>query len=124
MKDIHNQLIKLAESWVQQNRFDADLARRLRNEAILKNHANYLANIPAYLKLAQEEGGTGNLDIDGIKNKLMFTDDIFKSYDQDWLDRQDYKRMTQWLSGLYYRRIDIETWGISSIDDWIKRLEA
>jgi hypothetical protein len=124
LKTIYNRLIKLSQSWALRQGFDSEHAQKLRHEAILINHTGYLENIPAYKKLAQEEGCTGVVDIRTIKEKLMFTDDIFKSYSQDWLDAQNFSRMTQWLSNLYYKRIDVDARGLKSIDDWIGRLHT
>jgi hypothetical protein len=99
-------------------------AKELRREAIQLNHAHYLANIPVYRKLAEEEGCGEDAELETIKKKLMFSADIFKSYEQAWLDDGDFGRMTRWLSGIYHRRIDADVSGVKSIDDWIERLGA
>ncbi len=124
LQRIHPQLIKLSQAWAGKWGYDPDQARELRREAILLNHSHYLGHIPVYQKLAQEEG-IGELDdLEPIKRKLMSTDDLFKSYQQDWLDRKDFRRMNEWLSGLFDQRIATDTAGVRTIDDWIDRLTA
>jgi len=68
------------------------------------------------------EGCGQEVDIQTIKRKLMFSADIFKSYEQAWLDDGDFGRMTQWLEGIYDRHIRIDVSGIKTIDEWIERL--
>jgi hypothetical protein len=119
---LQNQLIKSARSWAFKQKFDSFPARKLRRQAILLNHAHYLQNIPLYRKLAEDEGidETANLEI--IEKKLMFSDDIFKSYSQQWLDDKDFIRMNKWLSSLFHRQIDIDMQKANSIDAWLSKL--
>ena len=124
LADIHRQLFTLAMDWAGRKAIDADRARELRQEAILLNHRHYLDNIPAYQKLAQVSGVGDIRDIDLIKKELMSTDDIFKSYSQDWLDKNDFSRMNNWLGSIYHQRIDVPVEGVKRIDEWIKRLSA
>jgi hypothetical protein len=123
MKTDIEKLIKLTQSWASGTGFNPDTARSLRHQGILNNHKMYVQNIPAYRKLAHEEGCREEVDIDVIKKKLMSTDDVFKSYNQEWLDRCDFERMNQWLSGLFYRQIVTYVSGVESIDDWIECLK-
>lgn len=81
-----------------------------------------MENIPVYCKFAAEEGCDRDSDIETIKKKLMLSSDIFKSYEQKWLDTNDYTKMNNWLSGIYHKRIDGGMSGVKSIDDWIERL--
>ena len=108
LKAVHDQLIRVSQSWALRRRFDPDRARALCREAVLLNHAHYLAHIPAYQKLAQEEGIRELDDVEPIKRHLMSTDDLFKSYSQRWLDDREYGRMNEWLSQLYHRPIDTD----------------
>ncbi|HUT55568.1 MAG TPA: hypothetical protein VM658_19410 [bacterium] len=117
-------LIKLAQAWAGKWAFDADEARALRREAILINHSHYLESVPAYGKLAREAGIGEVNDLDPIKKELMSTDDLFKSYQQEWLDRRDFGRMNEWLSTVFHARIRIDVTGVRTIDEWIARLSA
>ncbi len=122
LKDIQNELIKASQTWALGQGFNPSQVRQLRHEAIKLNHAHYVENIPVYRKLAEEEGYSEDADVDVIKNKLMLDAGIFKSYEQGWLDDGDFGRMTQWLSGIYHKRIDVDISGVKTIDDWIERL--
>lgn len=122
LKDIQKQLIKATRSWALHQGSDPPRIRELRQEAILLNHEHYLQNIPLYRKLAAEGNFDKNAGIDAVKKNLMLSADVFKSYEQTWLDNADYGRMTQWLSGLYHKNIDPDMPGVKSIDDWIDRL--
>ncbi|MCP4681207.1 MAG: hypothetical protein GY864_02615 [Desulfobacterales bacterium] len=124
LKDIHTKLIKMAQSWAGKKAYDSDLAKALREEAILINHEHYLKNIPIYKKLAEEEGVKELKDTEVIKKDLMSTDDIFKSYNQTWLDSNDFNQMNKWLGSIFHQRIDIDVDGVKSIDQWIDRLMA
>ena len=124
LKEIQNELIKTTQAWAAGGKDELARAEELRREAIRLNHIHYLADIPVYRKLAEEEGCGEEADIAAIEKKLMFSADIFKSYEQTWLDDGHFGRMTQWLSGIYHRRIDTDVSGVESIDDWIERLGA
>jgi hypothetical protein len=124
LRTIHNQLIKACRSWALKTGYDPERTRELRHEAILRLHNHYLENIPAYQTLAREEECGKAVDVPTIKNKLMSSADIFKSYSQEWIDSGDYGRMNQWLSNLYGKRLDIDVQGIKSVDDWIERLQT
>jgi hypothetical protein len=124
ISSIHNQLIKSSQAWALRQGYNPDLARDLRRQAVLINHQSYLKTLPFYQKLAREEGCTENIDLSTIKKKLMSPEDIFKSYNQEWLDANDYASMNKWLSSLYYQPVNIDVAGIDSIDEWINRLSA
>jgi hypothetical protein len=117
------QLIKVTQSWALRRNFDPGLAIDLRREAILLNHAHYLEYIPAYQRLAQQEGIGSLREIGPIKLHLMLPDEIFKSYDQNWLDERRFDLMNTWLSQIFHHPVEMDATGISDIDDWIAGLE-
>jgi hypothetical protein len=119
---IQDGLAKVSRAWAAGRGFDSARAGELRHQAILDNHAHYVNNIAVYRRLAGEMGIGESTTVDTIKNRLMLADDVFKSYDQQWLDDGDYARMTGWLSGLYHRPANIDVSGIASIDEWADRL--
>ena len=124
LTEIHTQLIKLAQAWAGKRGFDAATARDLRREAILILHDHYRESIPVYQKLAADAGITAVKDLDPIRRNLMSTDDLFKSYRQEWLNDGDFTRMNQWLSTIFHRRLEFDVSGVRTIDDWIDRLAA
>lgn len=116
------ELTRTTQAWALEQRVDAGRLRELRRKAILANHAYYLEHIPIYGRFAQEEGIGALDDVEPIKRHLMFADDLFKSYDQSWLDERDFGRMNLWLSEIYHRRVDVDVGDVTSIDGWIDRL--
>jgi len=74
--------------------------------------------------LAEEAKCDKNTSIDSIKKNLMLSADIFKSYEQTWLDNGDYGSMTRWLSGIHHKNIEADMTGVKSIDEWIDRLST
>lgn len=117
-------MIKVSQSWALRQGFNAAHAQELRRKAIILNHAYYLENIPIYQKLANEEGISEIPDLEIIKGKLLLSDEVFKSYSQEWLDSCDYRKMNQWLSGIYHKRIETNIQRVKSIDDWLEHLET
>jgi hypothetical protein len=121
---VRDELIKITREWGAGQKIDFAQVQELRNRLVALNHRHYVANIPIYQKLAFEEGISGTVDIETIKRRLTFSDDIFKSYRQDWLDGYDFTSMNDWLSGIFHRKIEIDVSGITDIDDWADRLEG
>ena len=124
LRHIHNDLIKLSQSWASGRRFDSNRAGRLREEAILLNHAHYLQTIPSYRRLAQEMGRSDARSIQDITRHFMSADDIFKSYDLRWLDAGRFDQMNLWLSQVFHRPVQMDVLGVETIDGWIERLDA
>jgi hypothetical protein len=122
LNSIHRELTKITQAWALRRPYSPDRARELRRQAILANHANYLEHIPIYQRYAQEEGIESLDNIEPIKQKLMFPDELFKSYDQRWLDEKNFTRMNAWLSEIHCQRVNVDVTGIDSIDAWIDRL--
>ncbi len=121
---LHSDLIRLAQQWAAGKAYSRDHAASLRHEALLLNHQHYLANIPAYGKLARE-AGIGHVDsLDAIKRELLSTDDVFKSYDPTWLDENRYDMMNKWLGMIYHQRVEFDVSGVKTIDEWIDALIA
>ncbi len=105
------------------DRFDPEQARALRHQAILANHAHYLERIPAYRRFAEEEGIGALSEIEPIEQNLMFPDDLFKSYDQRWLDERNFTRMNAWLSEIFHQPVEVDVRDITTIEGWIERLQ-
>ncbi|MDD5605552.1 MAG: hypothetical protein PHX29_06595 [Dehalococcoidales bacterium] len=121
-KELINKLIHASRAWAVGDEIDACQLAGLREEAIRINHKHYFQNIPVYRKLVLEEGLGENADVASIRKRLMLSADIFKSYDQAWLDEANFSRMTDWLSGIFHRRIDIDPSYLKTMDEWIDEL--
>ena len=124
LKQIQTELIRITQAWALRQKADLCRAADLRRQAALLLHTRYLAAIPAYARLAQQEGIGPLDDLEPIKTRLMFPDDLFKSYNQRWLDENAFGRMNEWLSEISTLRISLDVTGVTSIDEWIGRLEA
>jgi hypothetical protein len=117
-KTLYHQLIKHAQAWALRQPFDAAHTAQLRQELLCHNHAHYRQQIPLYRRLTDEEGIGDSVDLATIQQRLMSTDDLFKSYPQRWLDDHDYASMTNWLNQLHHQplppaaadSVDLETW--------------
>jgi hypothetical protein len=121
--DIQNSLIKASNCWASGKGFDPQKAQELRRKAVLLNHEHYLDAIPLYRKIAGDEGCDKESDFQAIKNKMMLSADIFKSYQQNWLDNNDYGRMNNWLSSVFHKTVDSDIDSVKTIDDWIEALD-
>lgn len=121
--DIQNSLIKACYCWTWGKGFDPQKAQKLRHQAILLNHRHYFDCIPLYRRIAEDEQCNRDSDIQTVITKMMLSTDIFKSYQQSWLDANDYKQMNNWLSSVFHKKTDIDMAGINNIDGWIEQLE-
>lgn len=127
---IHRELLKLAQAWALRRQPDLSRAAELRRQAAVCLHAHYLAAIPAYARLAAQENIGPLADqpletaVETITQHLMLPDDVFKSYDQTWIDTRAFARMNQWLGEIFHQRVTVDVAGVQTIDDWIERLDA
>jgi hypothetical protein len=56
---------------------------------------------------------------------VLFAHTTYKTYAQGWLTDQRWDRMGKWLATVSTRPVDgLDTAGVASLDDWIKRLET
>lgn len=115
-------LVRTTQRWAVGKGFDADAARTLRHRLLLLNHDHYRTTIPAYEKLCAEEEIGALTSITPITERLMSTDDLFKSYNAKWLDENRYDKMTEWVGHIHHRRISVDTVDVTSVDTWIDRL--
>lgn len=120
--NLHDELKEISLAWGRKEEIDLNEAKKKREEVILLNHQRYYENIPVYKKLADNLGLKNVEDVETIKNNLMSTDDMFKSYSAEWIDNKDFVKMTQWLRSIYISDLKADTTDINSIDSWIRRL--
>ena len=124
LSPLYQQLIRQTQAWALHSGFDSGLTRQLRHQAILANHAHYLEHIPVYRRFAEEEGIGAHTTLETLKRRMMLPDEIFKSYNQAWLDEGDFSRMNAWLGEIFHRRVEVDVADVTSIDTWIERLAA
>ncbi len=120
---IYAKLFREARAWAGRLTFDLARAADLRRQAFEINHSYYFENVPAYRRLADEEGVGPQASLEQIKKHMLMSDGIFKSYDQSWLDANDFRKMNAWLSEIYHQRVTVDVDKAQSIDAWIDRLD-
>ena len=121
---LQHRLVKLSVRWAAGKNDVLPEAAGLRRELILLLHRYYIGHIAAYRQRADRNGVGDSAGIEHIKARLTSTDDIFKGCRQAWLDKKDFAAMNSWLSGIFYRNIEMDKQGIVSIDGWLNGLEA
>jgi hypothetical protein len=124
LSPLYQQLIQQTQAWALRSGYDPKLARHLRQQAILANHSHYLEHIPVYRRFAEEEGIGAETTLETLKRQLMLPDEIFKSYNQAWLDEGDFSRMNAWLGEVFHQRVAVDATDVTAIDGWIDRLAA
>lgn len=119
--DLHAKLLNAAQRWAEGEDV-ADEIESSRRDAIKLNHLRYSALVPAYQRLARGQNLQGEVDVDTIVNQLMFTDEIFKSYDSSWLESANFPAMTEWLETIFTHAIEVDQTGVTNIGTWRARL--
>ncbi len=126
LKDIlalHANLLRAAQEWGQGATLGAEV-ENLRRTALCLNHQRYCRLIPRYRTLAAGQNLLAAVDPDTIVNELMFTTDLFKSYQPAWLSGGDFVALTDWLSSLFSAPIAASLDGVTDISEWRTRLRA
>ncbi len=90
------ELLVAVHRWSASSPIDPDLVAVVRNRALGANHRRYLANIPAYARMAREACIGDDAAPEEIRDGLVITDDWFKSYDPAALDG-GFSALTGWL---------------------------
>jgi hypothetical protein len=109
----------LYEPWVQGEKIDRDMLRRLHDTASVAAHAYYVESIPIYRKLAEELGLTDCDDAEMIRAEMASSDHLFKSYPQEWIDQKDFKSLTEWSGQIASDRPQPNLDGVETIEQWL-----
>ena len=121
--EIHDALRELTQIWVRGEEWEEEEARRLREQAILLNHQRYFRSIPAYRALAEDAGVDEDVaEPEVIQRDLMFSTDIFKSYDPALIDNADWQQMTLWLRSIFNRDLPGDYSSVKGMEEWIQKL--
>jgi hypothetical protein len=88
-----------------------------RNEMLVANHRQHVTSIPAYGDMAREAGIGSGADIGELRERLVLSDDWFKSYDPAWMSG-NLPALSKWLETVSTIRlrppppaaIDLATW--------------
>jgi hypothetical protein len=119
--ELQRQLIDAAKAWAS-GCDDVGTADALREETLILLHERYRQRIPLYRHLAEQSGVNRPCDLPTLVNNMMFSTDIFKSYDPHWLDDCNFSAMTSWLDNLCAEGIASSLDSVSSFADWSESL--
>ena len=114
----------LYEPWVQGERIDPAMLRRLHAKATVAAHAFYVESIPVYRRLADDLGLTACDDAEMIVAEMSSSDHLFKSYPQEWVEKRDFAALTDWLGTIASDRPRPILDGLETVDDWIDAVRA
>jgi hypothetical protein len=117
-------LLGATARWARREPFDEAVATRIRHGLILDQHLRHVERIPAYRRLAEDLGLDGPATLTAIVDELVFSADLYKSYDPDWLAGGDFGRMTAWLEDVSACRAGAATADARDLSAWQRRLAA
>jgi acyl-protein synthetase LuxE len=120
----HEELLRQAMRWAAGSPFDRAHARRIRRDALLRNHRHYRNRIPLYRQIADRAGVNDDASFDALTHSMLLPDVIFKSYPQSLLDRRDFCGMDRWLRTIFHDDVKAPVGGLETVDDWLASLEA
>jgi hypothetical protein len=110
--------------WAQKHPQAEAAVADIRHEALLLNHRRYVEHIPLYRRFAEDCNVREVHDVDELIDQLLFSCDLFKSYDPRWLAAGDYRSMTDWLGSICVRRPATSMEGVGTLAAWFERLRA
>ena len=90
------ELLVFARKWSRGLPLDFDAVARVRNKVLTLNHQHHLREIPVFAQLARESDIGDDVPFEHFRNRLVLSDDWFKSYDPEWL-HGDFASLSNWL---------------------------
>jgi hypothetical protein len=110
-------LLVAARMWSSGTPVDFEAVAAVRSEMLAANHRRHVTNIPAYGEMAREAGLGSGADIGELRERLMLSDEWFKSYDPAWMSG-NLPALSSWLETVSTVRlpppppaaIDLATW--------------
>lgn len=120
---LHNKLISATTKWASGHDVNTPELTELKQQIALENHTFYFQNIPFYRKHCERNGVGATTTIHEIKNRLMITDDYFKSYSASFIEKRDFESLNAWISNISTQTPSIKSKTID-LDTWFQDLEA
>ncbi|MDT7759376.1 MAG: hypothetical protein QOH27_5274 [Mycobacterium sp.] len=120
----HEPLRELGTAWRERHELDLSRLEELHVEATLAAHEHYCRHLPAYRTLATDLDLVDCRDVALIRSELASTDDLFKSYDEAWIDVGDFGAMTRWIGSIYAGPVQVDLAGVTTIQGWLEALES
>lgn len=118
LRGLHRILLAAAGAWAAGASLPHEVADT-RRDAILAAHRRYAERVPIYRELAQSAGDAA--DLTSIAGNLMFGG-LFKSYDPEHLEGNDFAALTGWLSTVSTGVPPLDLDGVTSVAGWRERL--
>jgi hypothetical protein len=119
----HAPLRELGTAWRERHELDLSRFEELHVEATLAAHEHYSRHLAAYRILASDLDLVDCRDVRLIRSELASTDDLFKSYDEAWIDAGDFGAMTQWIGSIYTGPVHVDLAAVTTIQGWLDALE-
>jgi len=115
------QLLVFARKWSHGIPLDFDAVAQVRRRVLTSNHRHHVREIPIYAQLAREGDITDRDPCDLARNRLVLSDDWFKSYDPEWLDG-DFASLSAWLETVSTVRLPKISHRASDLSSWRSEL--
>lgn len=98
----------------------SDVADKFRLAAIQMRFEKLKDRVPMLTKLAEEEQISEIKTIEDLA-PLLFHNTVYKSYPVGWLEKNNFKRLTNWLDKLTSHDLSgVDTAGCELIEDWLE----
>jgi hypothetical protein len=124
LTSLRRSLLQHTRAWADGSP-DASAATDIRHTLLTANHAHYRDRVQVYAELCDGLGiESEDIGMDTLVNELMFSDQIFKSYDIDAFARSDFATMTDWLRTLFAGEINAEARTPTTLKAWRQTLHG
>jgi len=114
-------LLIVARRWSHGLPLDFDAAAQVRNRVLALNHQHHLREIPIYAQLAREGDLADRDPFELARDRLVLSDDWFKSYDPAWI-RGDFASLSAWLETVSTVRLPRFAHRASDLSSWRSEL--
>jgi hypothetical protein len=115
-------LLGAAKLWSGREQFDERLVVSVMDTLVVERHRDWCARIPVYGRLAQDEGVAGMADVGEVIDSMTFSTGLFKSYEPAWLERGEFRRMTDWVADISSCRPEPPSMDVCDVETWRTQL--
>jgi Acyl-protein synthetase, LuxE len=115
------QLLVFARKWSHGLPLDFDAVAQVRNRVLTLNHQHHLREIPIFAQLARERDVADRDPLELARDRLVLSDDWFKSYNPEWL-HGDFASLSAWLETVSTVRLPRCSHRASDLSSWRSEL--
>jgi hypothetical protein len=119
---LRDALLAASGAWARRGPVDERVLAAIRHRLILNEHLEHVEAIPAYRRIAEEEGLSGSVGLGDIVRRLLIGTGWFKSYDPRRLEEGDFAAMSEWVAEISSCRPAPPGEDVRSVGDWIADL--